>query len=150
MTDTPAARAALASLAALNSRDLERIRDLVTADFVDHGLPPGVVPAGPDGYIATLGWVTGTLGITYEVHRLVADGDFVAVHATAHGVHASDHLGVPATGREFHMPTMHLYRAEGGRLAEHWGIRDEWSVLVQVGALAPRMPDLRPAGAAHS
>jgi predicted ester cyclase len=132
----------LALLDAMNDRDLERIRNYVTDDFVDHGLPPGVVPPGPDGYLATLRWVTETLQVRYEVHHVVASGDLVAVHATAHGVHASDHLGVPATGRPFAMPTMHLFKRRDGRLSEHWGIRDEWSVLVQVGALTPQFPAL--------
>jgi hypothetical protein len=35
------------------------------------------------------------------------------------------------------MATMHLYRAEGDRLAEHWGVRDELGVLWQTGALPP-------------
>jgi len=30
-----------------------------------------------------------------------------------------------------------LYRGEADRLAEHWGVRDEPSVLYQVGALTP-------------
>ena len=134
---TPAERAARAALAVFDSGEVERIRDLVTDDFVDHGLPPGVVPPGPDGYLATLRWLTDVLRIRYEVHDVVAAGDKVAIRATAHGVHRSDHLGFAATGRPYAMPTMHLYRAEGDRLAEHWGVRDELSVLVQVGAVAP-------------
>ena len=134
---TPAERAARTVFELFETRDLERLRDLVTDDFVDHGLPPGVVPPGPDGYIATLRWVIDVLQIRYEVHDVVAAGDLVAVRATAHGVHDSAHLGFPATGRPYAMPTMHLYRAEGDRLAEHWGVRDEWSVLVQVGAITP-------------
>jgi len=35
------------------------------------------------------------------------------------------------------METMHIYRAEGDRLAEHWGVRDELGVLFQLGVLAP-------------
>jgi hypothetical protein len=35
------------------------------------------------------------------------------------------------------MASMHLFRGEGGRLAEHWGVRDELSCLYQVGALSP-------------
>jgi predicted ester cyclase len=113
---------------------------MVTADFVDHGAPPGL-PPGPDGYIAVLRLVTEVLRIRYEVHDVVAEGERVAIRATAHGVHATDHLGVPATGKPYAMHTMHLYRAEGDRLAEHWGVRDEHSVLVQVGALpAPVLP----------
>jgi predicted ester cyclase len=134
---TPAERAVRAVFDLFQTRDLERLRDLVTDDFVDHGLPPGVVPPGPDGYIATLRWVTDVMKIRYEVHDVVASGDLVAIRATAHGVHTSAHLGFPATGKPYAMPTMHLYRAEGDRLAEHWGVRDELSVLVQVWAIAP-------------
>jgi predicted ester cyclase len=130
-------RAARALVDAINDRDLERIRDLVTDDFVDHGAPPGLVPPGPDGYITVMEFVTGVLQLRYEIHEVVVADDRVALRATGHGVHRSDHLGVPATGRPYAMPSMHLYRGEGDRLAEHWGVRDELSVLYQVGALTP-------------
>jgi predicted ester cyclase len=138
---TPAERAARAVLEVVESRDLERIRDLVTDDFVDHGAPPGLVPPGPGGYPSVLRFLVDVLQIRDEVHDVVADGDRVAIRATAHGVHRSDHLGVPVTGKPYAMPTMHLYRAEGDRLAEHWGVRDELGVLVQVGAMPrPALP----------
>ena len=134
---TPIEQAALAVFAAINERELERVRDLVTDDFVDHGAPPGLVPPGPDGYIAVLSFVTGVLDMRYEIDDVVAAGDLAAVRATGHGVHRSDHLGFLATGRTYTMASMHLFRGEGGRLAEHWGVRDELSALYQVGALAP-------------
>lgn len=130
-------RAARALVDAINDRDLERIRDLVTDDFVDHGAPPGLVPPGPDGYITVMEFVTGVLQLRYEIHEVVVADDRVALRATGHGVHRSDHLGVPATGRPYALPSMHLYRGDGDRLAEHWGVRDELSVLYQVGALTP-------------
>jgi predicted ester cyclase len=144
---TPTERAARAVLDALNDRQPERVRDLVTAEFVDHGAPPGLVPPGPDGYIAVLRFLIDVLQLRYEVHDVVADGDKVAIRATAYGVHNTDYLGVPATGRPYAMPTMHLYRGEGDRLAEHWGVRDELTVLQQVGAIPTPPP---PALAAHS
>ena len=137
---TPAERAALAVFDLFQTRDHERLRDLLTPDFVDHGAPPRL-PPGPDGYIAVLRFLTDVLQLRYELHDVVAAGDKVAIRATAYGVHNMDHLGVPATGKPYAMPTMHLYRAEGDRLAEHWGVRDEHAVLVQVGALpAPALP----------
>ena len=144
---TPTERAARAVLDALNDRQPERVRELVTAEFVDHGAPPGLVPPGPDGYIAVLRFLIDVLQLRYEVHDVVADGDKVAIRATAYGVHNTDHLGVPATGRPYAMPTMHLYRGQGDRLAEHWGVRDELTVLQQVGAILTPPP---PAVAAHS
>jgi hypothetical protein len=57
-----------------------------------------------------------------------------------HGVHNTDHLAsLPPAA--FAMPSMGIYRAEGDQPAEHRAVRDEHSVLVQVGALpAPQLP----------
>jgi predicted SnoaL-like aldol condensation-catalyzing enzyme len=72
---------------AMNTGRLEKIRDLVTDDFVDHGSPVPL-PPGPEGYIAILTFVTTVLQVRYEVHDVVAAGDMVAIRATAHGVNA--------------------------------------------------------------
>jgi predicted ester cyclase len=124
---------------AMNTRQLDRIRDLVTDDFVDHGSPVPL-PPGPDGYIAILTFVTSVLQIRYEVHDIISDGDTVAVRATAHGVNAVAPQGIEPTGRPFAMNTAHFFRSRDGRLCEHWGIRDELDVLYQVSALTP--PDI--------
>jgi predicted ester cyclase len=142
---TPAEHAALEVLATFESGQHDRVHDLVTADFVDHGAPAGL-PPGPDGYIAVLRYLTEVLQIRYEVHDVLAAGDRVAIRATAHGIHNTSLVGAP-TGKPYAMATMHLYRADGDRLAEHWGVRDEYGVLVQVGALpVPRLPADLPSG----
>ncbi|CAA9397347.1 MAG: hypothetical protein AVDCRST_MAG66-1243 [uncultured Pseudonocardia sp.] len=124
---------------AFEADDVARIGTLVTEDFVDHGAPPWA-PQGRAGYLQIMGFLKNVLRIRYEIHEVVADGDLVAARATVHGVHNSGHLGFPATGRPYAMPTMHMYRASGGLLAEHWGVRDELSVLWQVGALPAPEP----------
>ena len=121
---------------AMNTGQLDRTRDLVTDDFVDHGLPLPL-PPGPDGYIAILTFVTSVLQIRYEVHDVICDGDITAIRATAHGVNAVSPQGIEPTGRRFAMKTAHFFRSRDGRLCEHWGIRDELDVLYQVGALTP-------------
>ena len=134
-----AERLARQVLECFTSGRIEEVGELVTEDFVDHGAPPWA-PGGRAGYLRILRFLIDTLHLRYEVHDVVADGDRVAIRATAYGVHDTGHLGFPATGRPYAMPTMHLYRAEGGRLAEHWGVRDELSVLWQVGALPAPEP----------
>ena len=138
-TTTPPATAeelALGVLDAINTRDLGRIRDLVTDDFVDHGSPVPL-PPGPDGYIAILTFVTDVLQIRYTIEDVVANGDTVAIRGTAHGLHAVAPTGIEPTGRPYAMKTAHFYRSRDGRLCAHWGIRDELDVLFQVGALEP-------------
>jgi predicted ester cyclase len=119
---------------AFNNDHIEHIGDLVTEDFVDHGAPPWA-PPGRIAYVRLMQWLKDTLRIRYEIHEVVSNGDLVAARATVHGVHNSGHMGFAATGKPYAMATMHMYRAEGGLLAEHWGVRDELGVLWQVGAL---------------
>ena len=121
---------------AMNTRQLDRIHDLVTDDFVDHGSPVPL-PPGPDGYIAILTFVASVLQIRYEVHDVICDGDMVAIRATAHGLNAVSPQGIAPTGRPFAMKTAHFFRSRDGKLCEHWGVRDELDVLYQVGALTP-------------
>jgi predicted ester cyclase len=121
---------------AMNAGQLEKIRDLVSDDFVDHGSPMPL-PPGPDGYIAILTFVTTVLRLRYEIHDIVGGGDMVAIRATAHGVNAVSPEGIEPTGRPFAMKTAHFFRSRDGLLCEHWGIRDELDALYQVGALTP-------------
>ena len=121
-------------LGTLSRGDIERAGPLVAADFVDHGAPPWA-PQGRAGYLQILAFLATVLRLRYEVHEVIAAGDMVAIRATAHGMHNSDHLGFPATGRPYAMPTMHMYREDDGVLVEHWGVRDELNALWQVGAL---------------
>ncbi|WP_375490465.1 ester cyclase [uncultured Jatrophihabitans sp.] len=146
---TVAERAAREIDTILRARDYERLREIVTDDFVDHSAPPGTFD-GADGYVATMRFVGEQLGIAYEVADVVARGDDVVVHAIARGRHDIPLAGLPATGRSFEMRTMHWYRARGDRLAEHWGVLDQLGMLFQTGALpVAGTIDARPASAAQ-
>jgi predicted ester cyclase len=143
----PALPAALAVFDAINSRDLSRLDELVTADFVDHG-SPFPLPPGPAGYRQVLGFVTSVLQIRYAVEDVVEAPDRVVLRATASGVGVDAVHGPGTAGRPYRMATAHIYRTEGDRLAEHWGIRDELAARIQLGVLPA--PDLEALGAAPS
>lgn len=136
---TPTEKMAREVLEAITDDRLDRIRDLVTEDFVDHGAPPWA-PSGREAYVRLLQWLKDKLQVRYEVHETVADGDLVALRATVHGVDDGGHMGFAPSGKPYAMNTMHMYRSAGGLLAEHWGVRDELGVLWQVGALPTPAP----------
>jgi predicted SnoaL-like aldol condensation-catalyzing enzyme len=62
------------------------------------------------------------------------------LRAVAHGVGVDAVHGPGAEGGSYAMTTAHIYRTEGARLAEHWGVRDEYGARVQLGTIAA--PDL--------
>lgn len=134
--ENPALPAALAVFEAINSGDLSRLGDQVTADFVDHGAP-FPLPPGPGGYVQILGFVHSVLQIRYTIEDVFATQDRVVVRATARGVGLDAFFGEGAAGGTYAMTTIHIYRTEGDRLAEHWGVRDEVAARIQLGTLSP-------------
>lgn len=136
----PALDAATRVFAAINSGDLSCLPDAVTVDFVDHG-SPFPLPPGPDGYAQILGFVHDVLRIRYEILDTIETTDRIVVRAQASGVGAAAFHGQQAEGKPYTMQTIHIYRTEGDRLAEHWGVRDEVGAMIQMGVLpAPAPP----------
>ena len=135
-----ASTAATRVFAAINSGDLSCLPECVTSDFVDHG-SPFPLPPGPEGYAQILGFVHGVLRIRYELLDTIETDDRIVIRALAHGIRATEFHGPEAEGRPYTMQTIHVYRTEGDRLAEHWGVRDELGALIQMGVVpAPTMP----------
>jgi predicted ester cyclase len=110
---------------------------------VDHGSPFPLAP-GPDRYIAILHFVTEMLQIRVEIADTLVAGDKIAIRGIAHGVASAQVHGPGVAGQPYTMETIHIYRAEGDRLAEHWGVRDELGVLFQLGVMAPPDASLVP------
>jgi pimeloyl-ACP methyl ester carboxylesterase/predicted ester cyclase len=133
----------LALFDAVEAGRLERIDDLVSADFVDHGAPPGLVGPGPEGYRTVLGLLRSALEMRWEPIEVVAEGERVMVWVRNRGRHVGDFLGLPATGAEFSFEAMHCYRVEDGVVREHHAVRDDLAFQRALG-LVPA-----PAGAAH-
>ena len=80
------------------------------------------------------------LRIRYDVEDVFSTQDRVVLRAVAHGVGIDAVHGPGAEGGTYAMSTAHIYRTEGDRLAEHWGIRDEYAARIQLGTVAP--PDV--------
>ena len=125
---------------AVNTGDLSCLPDCVTAEFVDHG-SPFPLPPGPEGYAQILGFVHGVLRIRYELLDTIETDDRIVIRARATGIGAPAFHGAAAEGRPYTMETIHVFRTQGHRLAEHWGVRDELGALIQMGVVpAPSMP----------
>ena len=112
---------ALGVLDAILQHDLERIRDLVTDDFVDHGSPV-LLPPGPTDTFHFLTFVTEVLQIQYTVDDIIASNDTVAITGQRTALAPSRPSDIEATGLPYAMKTAHFYRSRDGRLWEHWGI----------------------------
>jgi predicted ester cyclase len=118
--------------------DVAGLEELVHPDGINHEAPPGV-PNDLEGTKQTMFWLRAAFSNQrYEIHHLIADGDMVAVHMTHSGEHTGEFMGIPSTGRQFAYRHVHIMRFEDGKIMEHWAVRDDASLMRQLG-VAPSL-----------
>jgi predicted ester cyclase len=110
---------------------------LVHAEIVNH--QPGAAPArGRDLFReAVTGVMTAVPDSRWTVSDILADGDRVSVRITWSGTYDGPRFrGVDIPGpKRFSVEHIHIYHVADGKLAEHWVVRDDLSMLYQLGAL---------------
>lgn len=117
----------------VNSGQLDRLDEIITADSVDHDPAPGQ-GRGPDGYRAFFTMMrTAFPDLHIEVKHMVADDENVCFAYTLSGTHQGEFMGFAPTGRHFSASAAQVGRYEGGKLAERWGSTDELGILKQLG-----------------
>ena len=128
----------------LPNADLAALEAVIDPDVVNHDLAPGT-PEGFAGVRQMVMWLHAAFSDQrYEVHHVIGEGDTVVIHATMHGRHTGDFLGVPPTGREVALRTAHIVRYENGREVETWALQDRMGLMQQLGVIPEGPPGQRP------
>ncbi|MFN8515102.1 MAG: ester cyclase [Thermomicrobiales bacterium] len=126
-----------------NRGDLAAMDALVAADMREHqlGAQPGLA-----GLKETIGGLRRDFpDFSLAIEDLVAEGDKVWGRLRSHGIHRAGFFGQPYTGKPISIDVIDICRFEDGKMVEHWGIPDRFSLLAQLGLL-PR-PERAAAGA---
>ena len=71
-----------------------------------------------------------------DIHWQLADGDRVTTYKTYHGTHEGEFFGIAPTGRKIQFETVDVMRVRDGKITEHWGVANLFSLMQQLGALA--------------
>jgi steroid delta-isomerase-like uncharacterized protein len=67
--------------------------------------------------------------------RVLIDGNQVAHVVTNEGTHVGEFLGLPPTGKHFHIKVVLLHELEGGKIVRERRIYDFTGFLMQIGVL---------------
>lgn len=108
------------------------LAQVIGDDFVNHEAPPGTPPG--------LGSITYFMHMLnkafsdqrWTIHRVIAEGDLVALHCTHSGRHTGEFFGRAPTGRTFAYKQMHIVRVVDGKGVEHWAVRDDATLMRQL------------------
>jgi predicted ester cyclase len=118
--------------------DVIGLEEVTDPNVVSHGARPDE-PGGLEGVRQTMFWLARVFSDQrWEIHRLVQEDDMVVVHATHHGRHTGDLMGIPPTGRQVAYDYVHILRYRDGKAVEHWGVRDDMTLMRQLGVMPER------------
>lgn len=124
-------------------QDEQAADELTAPDFVPHSWP-GVQPGVDSLKEAQRRVAVGLEDARMAIEDVIAEGDKVVVRLTSHGRHAGDFMGLPASGKEYDISEIHIFRIANGQVAEHWRDADMLGMLRQLGAFpAPAGADPR-------
>jgi predicted ester cyclase len=117
------------------ARDAHALAEILAPDGIDHQARPDE-PQGLEGAVRAMHWLRRVFSDQrWEVHQVIGERDTVVVHATHHARHTGELMGIPPTGREVAYQYVHIVRFEDGMVVEHWGVRDDLTLMRQLGVL---------------
>ena len=121
----------------LGQADINELDELCTQDMVNHTLAPD----RREGLAGTREFLEAQRrlqmnGQPWESLVAVAEGEFVVQFGRRSGHWpGGEFLGIPAAAGDYARDFAVMYRFVDGKIAERWAIRDDLSVLRQLGAI---------------
>jgi steroid delta-isomerase-like uncharacterized protein len=117
--------------------DFALFDELFADDFVDHTAEPSTTPDKAGVRVLYHRPREAFPDFRPEIHWQTVDGDVVTTYKTYHGTHLGDFLGVAPTGKTIRFETVDAMRVRDGKITDHWGVANLYSVLQQLGQLPP-------------
>jgi steroid delta-isomerase-like uncharacterized protein len=116
---------------AFSNGDTAAVDSTMTADFVDHQMPPnapGTTMQKVNSFMRMfrMGFPDGKT----DIKAVTAEGNMVSVYATFSGTNSGSFMGMPATNKMLSMDFADVFRMENGKVAEHWGVMDMMPLMM--------------------
>jgi steroid delta-isomerase-like uncharacterized protein len=115
--------------------DFALFEQLFADDFVDHTPQPNTTP-DKDGVRVLYRRLRDAFpDFRPVIHWQTADGEIVTTFKTYHGTHRGALFGIAPTGRTIQFETVDAMRVRNGKITDHWGVANLYSLLQQLGGL---------------
>jgi predicted ester cyclase len=120
----------------ITAADIDELEELCTPDMRNHALAPD----RPQGLAGTHEFLTRSamqFGDTgWSKRQVIADDEFVVHHGKRGGTWRGGSLfGFDLHPGSYSRDVVFLYRLQNGRITDRWAVRDDLTMLRQLGAL---------------
>lgn len=125
---------------AWDANRLDELDGYFAPNFKSHAAAPGLPPGLAGAKMPHRGSMQAFPDRKMRILNLVAEGDLVVVRTALSGTNKGGlpFLGIPANGKRVEgIESTSIYRLEGGKIVEHWGLNDGLGLMMQLGAMKP-------------
>ncbi|MBA2393989.1 MAG: ester cyclase [Ktedonobacteraceae bacterium] len=117
-----------------NQGKLSTADELISSTFTNHAAPGA--PPGPGSFKQLVMMYRSAFpDVQFEIEDLLCDGDKVVIRNSFHGTHKGTFMGIAPTGNHISQEQIHIVRVAGGQIVEHWAVRDDLSLMRQLGVV---------------
>jgi predicted ester cyclase len=122
--------------AVFDEGDVEAVERYLAPDFYNHVTGR----SGTEDFKRLAADLRDAPGSANVIDLLVAEGDLVValmtITRTLNKELRAFGFTLPASGESYTVTHVHVYRVVDGKIREHWAVRDDLSMLRQLGAIA--------------
>lgn len=105
---------------------------LFAKDFVDHTPQPGVSPDKDGVRILYKALRAAFPDLHAKIHWQSVEGELVTTYKVYSGTHEGPFLGIAPTGRKVRFEAVDAMRVRNGRITDHWGVGNLYSLVQQL------------------
>ncbi len=125
-----------------NTGDITRVSEFISLQYFNHESqmdPSRSKLRGPEEFIDTVRNLRSAFdNLHYQEQETIAAGDKVVSIVNVTGKHTGNFFIIPPSGNRISYRAVHIHRIVDGKIIEHQGIRDDLSLMVQLGVVGPK------------
>jgi steroid delta-isomerase-like uncharacterized protein len=117
-----------------NKGKLATADELISANFLNHAAPGSALGPGSFKQLVMM-YRSAFPDVEFSIEDLLCDDDKVVIRNSFHGTHTGTFMGISATGKHISQEQIHIVRVASGQIVEHWAVRDDLSLMRQLGVI---------------
>ena len=135
---------------AINTGNTSKVNEFISPQYFNHESQIDPVRSklrGPEEFTDTIRALRRAFAeLHYEEQETIAAGDKVASIVKVTGKHTGNFFVIPPSGNRISYQAVHIHRIgdDDGKIVEHKSIRDDLSLMVQIGVVVPKSSQYEP------
>lgn len=117
-----------------NKGQVNLLDSLLSPDYINHTPSVPNPPNGPAGLKPIVLAIRKAFpDLHYEIKDIIVANNRIVARVVMTGTQTGALFGIPPTGKRIEINQINIEKIENGKIAEHWRVTDELTMMLQLG-----------------